>query len=221
MVTSDWMFSWLFKPKQKDPLEMLELLLNSLFNLKSVPESNKERNRKYASKALSHLKLFLTGPTSEGGDSDLGRHEMLAIWMNEALNAGLLTMLSENLARLDFETRKDAVTVFSCLIRRRVGNRYPAVDSLLSHEEGVLAFLVRGQVEENAELSLLYGKMVREVAAFEMIVERILVNELVLKLFDNARLPTFDFASDAVATLKVQTITLFCRSCCLTFAMFP
>ena len=219
MVTSDWMFSWLFKPRQKDPLEMLELLINSMHTLQSNSAHGLEKSRKSASKALHHLKLFLT-QTTEGDASDLGRHEMLAIWTNEALNVGILTLLSGSLSLLDFETRKDAVSVFTCLIHRRVGNRYPAVDSLLTRGEAVLEHLIKGQTQEGAELALLYGKMLREAATFELLVERLLESDSALMLFDIAKLPTFDVASDAVASIKVEEV-LTIRICCLISHISP
>jgi hypothetical protein len=211
------MFDWLFKPKQKDPLEMLELLLESLSTLSRITHlSCMEKPKKHAAKSLHHLKIFLTASAinkgehssdkDNGSDSEknerLARHELMAILVNEALRAGILEALSGQLWKLDFETRKDAVTVFSCILRRQVGSFYPAVQALMEDKQDIVINNVLSGLEI-PEMALFYGKMLRELVAFELILERVLQNNATIKLFEYARLPTFDIASDATASLKV------------------
>ena len=221
------MFDWLFKPRQKDPLEMLELLLESLSALSRINHlSCMEKPKRHAAKSLHHLKLFLTGGVinkrenasdkegeSDGDKSDrLARHEMMAILVNESLRAGILEALSGQLWKLDFETRKDAVTVFSCILRRQVGSFFPAVQALLEDKQDtVINNVLLGL--EIPEMALFYGKLLRELVGFELVLERVVQNNSTIKLFEYARLPTFDIASDATASLKVKVPIIFRKSC--------
>ena len=217
MGSSDWIgFSWLFKPKQRDPLELLELFLESITEMVQVHSRSDDYNsylrhteklRKNASKALHHLKVFFTPISSTSSVSsagtDLAKHEMMVIFTNEALNAEALEIICSHLELLDFESRKDAVALFACLIRKKFGSKYPAVEYLCQHP-AILDSLILGY--EKSETALFYGIMLRDTLAFEAVLETLFESQYVFKLFDYAKLPTFDLASDAIASLKVPFI---------------
>jgi len=60
----------------------------------------------------------------------------------EACSCGLLEQLIVDLERLDFEGRKDAVLVFTVVMRRNIGSRSGA--AFLSSRPNLLIFLLLG-----------------------------------------------------------------------------
>lgn len=128
---------------------------------------------------------------------------MFAHLAQEAYSNGLLELIVANLGRFEFEARKDAVAVFNALVRRQIGTRTPTVEYIGSNPQ-ILWQLLRGY--ERQDLALNYGLMLRECLRHERLCQLCLESTEFYILFDYVQLPTFDIASDAFATLKVNTI---------------
>lgn len=64
----------------------------------------------------------------------------------ETYSANVLPMLIKNLAKLDFESKKDVAQIFNNLLRRQIGTRSPTVEYLCARPEMLLT-LVSGYVE--------------------------------------------------------------------------
>lgn len=127
--------------------------------------------------------------------------EALAQLAQEAYSNELLELLVAYLGRFAFEARKDAVTIFNALVRRQIGSRTPTVEYICAHP-ALIAELLRGY--ERQELALNYGMMLRECLKHEALAQLCLGLPECNLLFEYVQLPTFDIASDAFATLKVD-----------------
>lgn len=136
---------------------------------------------------------------SVDGDPDT---EVLAQLSQEAYGANLLELLCVRLGRLEFEARKDAVSLFNAMVRRQVGSRAPTVEHILVKPASILLRLVHGY--ENQELALNYGLMLRECVRHESLAQAVLQSEEFYLLFAFVQQPHFDISSDAFATLKVR-----------------
>lgn len=65
----------------------------------------------------------------------------------ETYNANVLPLLIRNLAKLEFESKKDVSLVFNNLLRRQIGTRSPTVEYLCARPE-ILFTLVKGWAAE-------------------------------------------------------------------------
>ena len=70
---------------------------------------------------------------------------MVAQLSQELYNSGLLVLLIANLARVDFEGKKDVALIFNNILRRQIGTRSPTVDHICNKPE-ILFMLVLGFV---------------------------------------------------------------------------
>ena len=151
----------------------------------------------------------------------------------EVYNSGLLLLLLRNLHRIDFEGKKDAVQVFNNLLRRQIGTRTPTVEYictkvinrtnnlikttnktvlmkyriLLCHiynsfQPEIVFTLCRGY--EHQEIALNCGAMLRECVRYEALAKILIQSEQFYDFFKYVDVSTFDIASDAFATFKVN-----------------
>jgi len=118
---------------------------------------------------------------------------------SEILASGVLIMLSSNLSILGFEARKDLVTVFGNIVRRKVGNKLITVE-YLEKEVGLLDALVLGY--EQGEVALTCGPMLRHCIEYETLARHLLHSPSLFKFFLYVEIEEFDIASDAFATFK-------------------
>ena len=75
--------------------------------------------------------------------------ELVAQLAQETYSTDLLLHLVRNLARFEFESRKDVMHIFNHLLRRQLGSRWPTVEYLNRNHEiifvtlaGCVGFLV-------------------------------------------------------------------------------
>lgn len=71
--------------------------------------------------------------------------ELVAQLAQEIYNSDLLPALTQNLTKLEFEAKKDVAQIFSNLLRRQIGTRWPTVEYLCTREQ-VLFDLIKGCV---------------------------------------------------------------------------
>ncbi|VDD88072.1 unnamed protein product [Enterobius vermicularis] len=136
----------------------------------------------------------------------------------------ILVMLVKNLCDLNFETRKRVVSVFSQLLRRKIGARFPTVEYLCARYD-LLFTLLKGvfckfyqinlpfsqnqcvaklssTVYESPEVALNCGMILRDCARHEDLVKIILDSPQFYDLFDYTEGSCFDISSDAFTTIK-------------------
>lgn len=204
---SAWM-SFLFRAKAKTPHELVVLVKEASLGLR--PSSGKAPERA-AKDAFKYLALTKNIYSECGPDA-----ELIATLAQEAYSAGLLEILCDSLPYYDFESRKAAAVIFTCLLKRKIGNRSPTVDYICTHQ-GILTTLLKGY--ETKDIAMNCGLMLRECIKFEQLAQILIDTGEFYRLFEYIELPTFDIASDAFATFetlltrhKMLTATLFIES---------
>jgi calcium binding protein 39 len=122
----------------------------------------------------------------------------------ELYNSNLLLLLIQNLNRIDFEGKKDVAQVFNNVLRRQIGTRSPTVEYICTKPE-ILFTLMAGY--EHQEIALNCGTMLRECARYEALAKIMLHSEEFFNFFQYVEVSTFDIASDAFSTFKVNSKT--------------
>eukprot|EP01105_Mastigella_eilhardi_P009732 TRINITY_DN2286_c1_g2_i1.p2 TRINITY_DN2286_c1_g2~~TRINITY_DN2286_c1_g2_i1.p2 ORF type:complete len:351 (-),score=132.77 TRINITY_DN2286_c1_g2_i1:891-1862(-) len=179
--------SGFFKKSKHDPQEVVKYIKDSLVSL----DKSSRKAVEEVSKNLSVMRAYLSG--AEHGP------EVAAMVANECYAHDLLPALVQNLGKLEFEAKKDAVYIFGNLLRRQIGNRSPTVEYLCRNTE-ILDLLVKGH--EDAEIALSCGAMLRECAKYEPLAKIVLNSNGIWMFFRYVDSPKFDIACDAFATFK-------------------
>lgn len=132
------------------------------------------------------------------GDQE-AQTEVTTLLAQDIYTNNLLLLMIENLAKIDFESRKDVAHIFNNLLRRQLGTRSPTVDHICSHPNVVTVLLAGYEVQE---IALNCGMMLRECFRHEELARMVLHSDGFYKFFDYLELSTFDIASDAFITFK-------------------
>ena len=119
--------------------------------------------RQPKSKVL-HLSSYILDPLPE----------LVAQLAQETYNSDLLHLLVANIARLEFEARKDVVQIFNNLLRRQIGTRWPTVEYLTSKPEILFATL---SGYENEEVALNTGMILKEMLRHEPLAKLLLYSD--------------------------------------------
>ena len=89
-------------------------------------------------------------------------------------NTDLLHTLVLNIARFDFEARKDAVQIFNNLLRRQIGSRYPTVEYLSAKNDVIFATMAG---YENEDIALNTGMILKEMLRHEQLCRILLYSD--------------------------------------------
>ncbi|KAF5334454.1 hypothetical protein D9611_014488 [Ephemerocybe angulata] len=136
------------------------------------------------------------------GDNDPGYDTVVQL-AQETYNTDLLLLLVQNIARFEFEARKDVVQIFNNLLRRQVGSRLPTVEYLGSKPDIVFAAL---SGYENEEVALNTGMILREMLKHELLAKILLYSDQFYTFPHYIETTTFGISCDAFANLK-ETLT--------------
>ena len=101
--------------------------------------------------------------------------ELIAQLAQETYSTDLLLLLVQNIARFDFESRKDVVQIFSNLLRRQIGARLPTVEYICARHEEVIFAALAGY--GNDEVALNTGMILREMLRHEQLAKILLHSE--------------------------------------------
>ncbi|KAI9236405.1 MAG: Mo25-like-domain-containing protein [Podila humilis] len=142
---------------------------------------------------LVHISFFLTFLENDPVP------ETVAQLAQEVYSNNLLQLLVDNIAKFEFEAKKDVAQIFNNLLRRHIGSRSPTVEYLCTRDQ-ILFTLIQGY--ENQEIALNCGMILRECLRHEVLTKIVLNSQKVYKFFDYVEMNTFDIASDAFATFK-------------------
>jgi calcium binding protein 39 len=112
----------------------------------------------------------------------------------------MMDLCAKNLAKFDFEARRDAVAIFLALLKQHIGARYPAVDHTKQNPEILFVLL---QSYGNSAVSLNCGTILREAFHHEDLVRLVLSSHDFWLLFDCVSADAFDVASDAITTFRM------------------
>lgn len=185
----------LFGSSKKSPQEITKSLNESLVVLQGDTAGKKsEKAVEDITKQLQACKTILYG----SGDQD-PHAETVAQLAQAFYGDHMFLSLVKNLAKLDFEAKKEVVQIFGILLRRQIGARFPTVD-YIGREPDILFILLKGY--EQPEVALNCGMILRECLRYEPLAKVIINSEEFFKLFEYVELSTFDVASDAFSTFK-------------------
>ncbi|KAF8882091.1 armadillo-type protein, partial [Infundibulicybe gibba] len=126
--------------------------------------------------------------------------------MNSCLrtySTDLLHLLVLNIARFEFEARKDVVQIFNNLLRRQIGTRWPTVEYISSKHEVIFSALAG---YENEEIALNTGMILKEMLRHEQLCKVLLHSDQFYKFPHYIETTTFGISCDAFANLK-ETLT--------------
>jgi len=101
--------------------------------------------------------------------------ELIAQLAQETYSTDLLLLLVQNIARFDFEARKDVVQIFNYLLRRQIGARLPTVEYICARHEDVIFAALEGY--SNEEVALNTGMVLREMLRHEQLAKILLYSE--------------------------------------------
>ncbi|KAG1772228.1 armadillo-type protein [Suillus placidus] len=139
-----------FKTKPRTPPDIVRGLRDAIPKLESGPPGSETRRkaREEVSRNLQAIKGILYG------DGDL------------------LLLLVQNVARFDFEARKDVVQIFNNLLRHQIGARLPTVEYVCARHEDVIFVALEGY--SNEEVALNVGMVLREMLRREQLAKILL-----------------------------------------------
>ncbi|KAJ3068525.1 mo25 protein [Quaeritorhiza haematococci] len=183
--------SFLFKSRQRTPLELVKGVKDSIARLDL---GDRKKANEEISKNLISMKTILYGD----GENDPSP-ELVAQLSQEVYNNDLLPLLVTNISKFEFEAKKDVAQIFNNLLRRQIGTRFPTAEYIGTRGE-ILTTLIMGY--DNQEISLNCGMILRECVRHEALAKMILESPDFWRFFGFVELSTFDVASDAFATFK-------------------
>ncbi|NXU04092.1 CB39L protein, partial [Buphagus erythrorhynchus] len=185
----------LFSKSHKNPAEIVKVLRENMAILEKQ-EKKTDKALEEVSKSLQAMKEILCGTTDKEPPT-----EIVAQLAQELYNSGLLVTLIANLQLIDFEGKKDVSQIFNNILRRQIGTRSPTVEYISAHPH-ILFMLLKGY--ESPNIALRCGIMLRECIRHEPLAKIILFSEQFRDFFKYVEMSTFDIASDAFATFKVN-----------------
>ncbi|KAK6355440.1 hypothetical protein TWF696_004538 [Orbilia brochopaga] len=186
--------SFLFgRAKEKEPADAVRRVKEQLLKLDN-PIARKSAQDE-AAKYLRLIRIELQG-TQEAEPVP----EKVYTIAQETFNYELLPSLATALPKLDFEARKDATTVFNCLLRYTYNNAQPCVLYLASSRPDTIITLVAAYA--NSETATNSGAILREAFKYESLARVALYDQSFWDFFTYVQGGRFDISSDAFATFK-------------------
>lgn len=129
--------------------------------------------------------------------------ELVAQLAQEAYSTDLLYHLVAHLSRLEFESRKDVVAIFTHLLRRQIGARWPTVEYLCAKPDVLFAVLA-GYDDE--EIALNTGMILRDMLRHDALAKVLLYSDQFYMFPHYIEKTTFGISCDAFANFK-ETLT--------------
>lgn len=177
----------------KSPSEIVRNLKEALLIVNNN-ERKYEKAIEDVNKYVTYAKLIICG--HEGHPINKDHVQELAYSIFEL---DVLILLINNLSRIEFECRKEVVSIFSNLLRRQIGSSFPTVDYMCLRTD-LLFTLLLGY--ERGEMALSCGQMLKEAIRHERLARIILFHHSFYNLFEYSQASSFDIASDAFGTFK-------------------
>ncbi|KAH7699459.1 Cab39 protein, partial [Aphelenchoides avenae] len=180
----------LFGKSHKSTAEIVGNLRDALLALEK-DDKKTEKAVEEVKRRLQAVKLIVFEQTDQEPRGEQLTHEIF--------DANVLPLLIRNLAKLDFESKKEVALIFNNLLGRKIGTRSPAVEYLCMRPEIVFT-LFKGY--ESPELATVCGMMARQCIRHEDLANIIIRSEQSYDFFDYVESPSFDVASDAFQTFR-------------------
>jgi calcium binding protein 39 len=188
-----------FKTKPRTPPDLVRGLRDAIPKLESGPPGNESRRK--ASEEVARNLQAVKGILYGDGEPV---PELIAQLAQETYSTDLLLILVQNIARFDFESRKDVVQIFNNLLRRQIGARLPTVEYICARHEEVIFAALAGY--GNEEIALNTGMILREMLRHEQLAKILLHSEQFYMFAHHIETTSFGVSCDAFANLK-ETLT--------------
>ncbi|KAJ2157266.1 conidiophore development protein hyma [Coemansia sp. RSA 552] len=185
--------NFFFKSKQKGPVELVKATHDAMGKAEAGNEHQRTKAHDEISKNVASMLQILRDGGADKKVPD-ATSEQVAQLAQEIYTTELLPLLIANLARLEFETRKEVSIIFGILLRRKIGAREPTVD-YLNTRTSVLGGLITGYASPDA--AVFCGNMLRECFKHEALVSTALKLPEFFNFFDYVQGENFDVTSDA------------------------
>jgi len=188
--------SFLFSRKSaKSPSEVVKATKETLSQLSQGNEKTSAKAVEDLSKHVQMMKFMLYGNAENEPSPDVCQQLAVEIFQND-----IIPKFIENLARFEFEARKDVASVINNLLRRTQGQGSSVAADYIAQNPQILQLLVNGY--ESPDIALNCGSILRECIKHESLAQLILNSPDVYKFFTFVEVSNFDTASDAFATFK-------------------
>jgi len=111
----------------------------------------------------------------------------------------VVPLLITNLGRLDFESRRNMVSIYGALLRRNVQSVHPFVEHMVNNPQ-ILLQTVSGY--KDSTIWQHTGFLLRESIRYEELTKILLQPDMFYQFFELVELQNFDIAIDAFSTFK-------------------
>nr|XP_018681221.1 PREDICTED: calcium-binding protein 39-like isoform X2 [Musa acuminata subsp. malaccensis] len=186
--------SFFFKPSSQskpDPAELAGAIKESFLSLDTTTIA---KALEEVEKNVLSMRQMLSGDAETEPNQD-----HISQLVVEICKGDVLALFIHKLPTLSWEARKDLMHCWSILLRHNVDSRYCCVEYIENHLE-LLDFLII--CYNNKEIALSCGNMLRECIKYPTLAKCILESRSFELFFKYVELPTFDIASDSLATFK-------------------
>eukprot|EP01117_Protostelium_nocturnum_P012339 TRINITY_DN4546_c0_g1_i1.p1 TRINITY_DN4546_c0_g1~~TRINITY_DN4546_c0_g1_i1.p1 ORF type:complete len:339 (-),score=73.87 TRINITY_DN4546_c0_g1_i1:145-1161(-) len=181
--------------KLPKPSELVKNAKESVISLeKGGSEKSVQKAEEELKKSLAGIKITICGDS----ENEIVP-ENVSTLATEVQNSDLIPLVINSLPKMDFEARKDFVTIFNNLLRRQVNSAHPTVE-YVRQKPAIMDSLVLGY--DSLDISLNCGAMLRDCARYENLVKLILLSPTFWKFFSYIESANFDSATDSFSTFK-------------------
>lgn len=184
--------SFLFsRSKQKSPNELVRSLNDCIQRLERSGDRKKaiEDTQRW----IFQIKSILYGDEENDPQIDL-----IALLSQEVYTSDVLVGMVNHLHVIDFESRKDVVVIFTTLLRRKIGNRSPTVDYLVSRPNLFETLILQSG---NQDTCISADAIVRDCVKYEALTKLILSLPAFWNYFDYIHTAPFEMAAGSFGTL--------------------
>jgi len=181
----------------KSPRELVRSLKTNIAVVSDDESSDKKKDkaREEIAKTMSSMKTMVCG-----NEHHTPQTEAVAALAQTFYDEDVILYVVRNLRHLDFEGKKDWVQIFSILVKRQIGTRYPTVEHLINISSTFVPELMNSYADANVALSC--GSMLRDYLKHDAANTDFLHMDAFYKIFELVEVSTFDIASDAFSTFK-------------------
>ncbi|XP_042433197.1 putative MO25-like protein At5g47540 isoform X1 [Zingiber officinale] len=186
--------SFFFKSSPRPKWSPAELARVTKESFLALDTSTSAKAHEEVEKNIQSIRQMLSGD----GELEPNQDHVSQLTL-EICKEDVIALFIHKLPTLVWDARKDLVYCWSILLRQNIDSHYCCVEYLESHLE-LLDFLV--VCYNNKEIALNCGSMLRECIKYPTLAKCILESNSFELFFKYVELPTFDIASDALATFK-------------------
>ncbi|XP_074567638.1 uncharacterized protein LOC141824279 [Curcuma longa] len=186
--------SFFFKSSPRPKWSPAELARVTKESFLALDTSTSAKAHEEVEKNIQSIRQMLSGD----GELEPNQDHVSQLTL-EICKEDVIALFIHKLPTLGWDARKDLVYCWSILLRQNIDSHYCCLEYLENHLE-LLDFLV--VCYNNKEIALNCGSMLRECIKYPTLAKCILESNSFELFFKYVELPTFDIASDALATFK-------------------